>query len=229
MIALSQNTCPDNMSVPPKKNKKEIRAAQFITAAKELAEEKGMENLSVRQIAEQAGYHNSTIYTYFKDEALLLALSCVPSFADYSRELARLSASNPTNYDSFFSIWRHFCVSAFKKPDIFRIFFFGKYSRNLTELLTRYYELFPEEKAEYNQVISEMYYGNNFKERCFKILSPLIGDEKTRVTNENCAMLNSIISSVFRDLLDRKCSDPSLDNEKLTAWFLQCLHYLLDR
>lgn len=226
---MNQNTYLNNMSVPPKRNLKEIRAARFVTAARELAEEKGMGNLSVRQIAEQAGYHNSTIYAYFKDEALLLALSCVPSFSDYSRELARLSESNPTNYDSFFSIWKHFCFSAFKKPDIFRIFFFGKYSHNLTKLLTRYYELFPEEKAEYNQVISEMYYGNNFEERCLKILSPLIGDEKTRITDENCALVNSIISSVFRGLLEQKCSDPSLENEKLTAWFMQSLHYLVDR
>lgn len=118
-----QDFSRNDKMVQKKETAKQLRMARFITATKELAKVQGIGTLSVRQIAEQAGYHNSTIYAYFKDEALLLSLACVPYFADYSRELACLSASNLSGYDSFFSIWEHFCTSAFQRPDAFWIFF----------------------------------------------------------------------------------------------------------
>lgn len=78
-------------------------------------------------------------------------------------------------------------------------------------------------------MISEMYYGNNFDERCLKILTPLTGDDRTRVTGENCALVNTIISSTFQYLLERKYSDISLDSTAMTEWFMKSLHYMVDR
>lgn len=207
---------------------KQTRPARFVAAARQLALEQGMGNLSVRKIGERAGYHNSTIYTYFKDEERLLSLACVPFFADYARALVQLRQSGLSDYDTFFAVWAYFCDSAFQQPDVFRLFFFGRYSGDLPELIDRYFELFPEEKDEYATATEEMYCGANFEERCLRLTAPMVQQEKTRLTGENLAMVNSIIASVFRSLLQRRCSDRSLDNGELTAWFLQSLHYLID-
>ena len=39
---------------------------RFIEAAEELIDEHGIDNVSVRKIADKAGFHNSTIYLYLK-------------------------------------------------------------------------------------------------------------------------------------------------------------------
>ncbi len=219
---------PKKTSAPFRPSAKQTRTARFVAAARQLALEQGLGSLSVRKIAERAGYHNSTIYTYFKDEERLLSLACVPFFADYTRELARLRRSDLSVYDGFFAVWAYFCDSAFQQPDVFRLFFFGRYSGDLPELLDRYFELFPEEKDAYAPVLDEMYCGANFEERCLRLTSPMVQEEKTRLTGENLPMVNSIIASVFRSLLQRRCADQSLDSAELTAWFLQSLHYLVD-
>lgn len=226
---MTRDTSPKKTSAPVRPSAKQTRTARFVAAARQLALEQGMGNLSVRKIGERAGYHNSTIYTYFKDEERLLSLACVPFFADYARSLVRLRRSALSVYGTFFSVWEYLCASAFQQPDVFRLFFFGRYSGDLPELIDRYFELFPEEKNEYAPVLDEMYCGANFEERCLRLTSPMVREEKTRLTGENLAMVNSIIASVFRSLLQRRCSDQSLDNGELTAWFLQSLHYLIDR
>lgn len=225
---MTRRSSPNKTSAPVRPSAKQTRTARFVAAARQLALEQGMGSLSVRKIAERAGYHNSTIYTYFKDEERLLSLACVPFFADYTQGLTGLRRSGLSVYDAFFAVWEYFCDSAFRQPDVFRLFFFGRYSGDLPELLDRYFELFPEERDACAPVMDEMYGGASFEERCLRITAPMVQEEKTRLTGENLPMVNSIIASVFRSLLQRRCADRSLDNAELTAWFLQSLHYLID-
>ena len=67
---------------------------RFIEAAEELIDEHGIDNVSVRKIAEKAGFHNSTIYLYFKDVNELILLASMKHFNEYSKALARLSSKN---------------------------------------------------------------------------------------------------------------------------------------
>ena len=51
-----------------KENQKRQNTIRFIEATQELIETDGLKNLSIRKIADKAGFHNSTIYLYFKDK-----------------------------------------------------------------------------------------------------------------------------------------------------------------
>ena len=69
-------------------NSKELQKKQntitFINAATEMIAELGIEHISIRKIAEKAGFHNSTIYLYFKDLDELLLLASMKFFQKYS-------------------------------------------------------------------------------------------------------------------------------------------------
>ena len=108
---------------------------RFIEAAKELIDTEGISKVSVRKIAEKAGFHNSTIYLYFKDANQLILLASLKHFTDYSRLLSEYSKKNATPQENFFAIWDAFGQTVFKKPEIFYNFFFGKHSNNLTPII----------------------------------------------------------------------------------------------
>ena len=74
---------------------------RFIEAAEELIDEHGIDNVSVRKIAEKAGFHNSTIYLYFKDVNELILLASMKHFNEYSKALARLSSKNWDSTENF--------------------------------------------------------------------------------------------------------------------------------
>lgn len=210
-----------------KDEQKAKNAVCFIKATQELIDTEGLDKLSIRKIAEKAGFHNSTIYLYFKDLQHLILLASLKHFAEYNHTLVEYSRQQRSPEESFFAIWEAFGKTVLQNPPIFYNFFFGKYSQNLTPIIRQYYELFPEEKEEYSKEIESMYYGNSIQERCLQILAPLADHPTVRVTSDNMELVNSIIVSCLKDLLQQKCENPALDSQQLNANFLSMLSYII--
>lgn len=206
---------------------KRKKAVAFVEATQDLIDSEGLEKISIRKIAEKAGFHNSTIYLYFKDANQLILLASLKHFNEYSHKLADYSAIIAGPEEKFLAIWRAFGETVFNKPHIFRNFFFGKYSDQLTPIITQYYRLFPEEKAAYSQEIEAMYYGGNISDRCLQILEPLARVESTLVTEENLQLVNTIIVGCLKQLLDQACADPSLDPEAVNAQLIRMICHVV--
>lgn len=205
---------------------KRKNAIAFVEATQELIDSEGLEKISIRKIAEKAGFHNSTIYLYFKDANQLVLLASLKHFNEYSKKLAEYSTVIASPTDKFLAIWDAFGQTVFFKPHIFYNFFFGKYSDNLTEIITQYYRMFPEEKTVYSKEIEDMYYGNNIYDRCYSILLPLIDLESCRVTEENIHMVNTIIVSCLKQLLEQKCADPTKDADELNETLINMICFI---
>ncbi|MCI9491149.1 TetR/AcrR family transcriptional regulator [Lachnospiraceae bacterium 48-42] len=205
---------------------KQQNRIRFIQAAQELIENEDLEKVSIRRIAEKAGFHNSTIYLYFEDVDQLILLSSLKYFNEYSKALSELSTKDLTPLETFIKIWNFFVQTVFRKPKIFYNFFFGKHSENLTRIMKQYYELFPEEQEEYSPEIEDMYYGQNIHERCLRVLELLIGTD-TRVNEETIGLINDINVSYFKYLLEQKCQNPSLDSDILKDKLLKMLHFII--
>jgi len=210
-----------------KEEQKIKNTIRFIEAAQELIDETGVENVSIRKIAERAGFHNSTIYLYFKDVNHLIQLASMRHFEEYSRSLAELSARDASPKENFTMIWTYFCQTVFKNPNLFYHFFFGKYSDNLTPIMKQYYDLFPDKKYTFSEDIEEMFFGKNIQERCLKLLIPLIGTEGVRVTYDNLEIVNNIMVGYLKDVLDQKRQNQEMSSEELTDQTLEALQYIV--
>lgn len=211
----------------PKNNEKEeqkrMNTIRFIDAARQLIDSDGLEQVSIRKIADKAGFHNSTIYLYFKDLDQLIMLASVKYFREYSQALAKESQKKRHPADNFTAVWSIFAHSIFKKPQIYYNFFFGKRSSNLQDIMNTYYDIFPEERENLSEELESMYFGRNIYERSLKILEPMI-QENTAVTSENLRIINETIVSYCKYKLELKCIDESLDSLKLTADILDVIH-----
>ncbi len=177
------------------------RKKAFVDAAAELIKKQPFDSISIRKIADTAGFHNSTIYSYFQDADWLLALACVRYLQPYSDQLAQIDASGSTSRERFYAIWTCFCQNAFANPSLYYNFFFGKYRDHLTDLLNEYYELFPDSLNNHSPLISTMFHGNTMHDRCLSILQPLSNDPSTRVRDDNVYMINFIIVSTLEEYL----------------------------
>lgn len=208
---------------------KQQNTIRFIEAAQELIDTEGLKKISIRKIAEKAGFHNSTIYLYFKDVDELILLASLKHFNGYSTALAEQNHKSLSAYENFFCIWKFFSESAFEKPEIFYNFFFGKHSDNLTKIFEQYYELFPDERAIYREDIQSMYFGENIHERCRLILKPLVNESGFRLTEDNLDMVNDITVGYLKYLLEQKCQNPALSTDTLSQKMLSMLQYMIKR
>ncbi len=220
-----------NKATPEQKAEK-VRS--FILVTREMIETHNFGDIHIRKIAEKAGFHNSTIYSYFKDADYLIALSSVKFFEKYSKALSELSTKDLSEEESFFEIWKLFCLNAFESPAIYNHFFLGRHSNDLTKIFNEYYALFPEEKQKHSDKINTMYFGKNLSVRCLEILKPLVNSENTRLTEDNLEIANKIIISVFKNLLATAIQKTGFElseysPEALTEEFLTSLKFVVNK
>lgn len=215
-------------ATPEQRNEK-LRS--FVVATREMIEQDDFYSIHIRKIAEKAGFHNSTIYSYFKDAEYLISLASVKFFEQYSRSLADLSDKNLSEQDNFYEIWRFFCLNAFKFPEIYYNFFFGKHSDDLTSIFEEYYSIFPDEEHKHSSKIHSMYVGKNINVRCLDILKPLIGLDGNRLSEENVTIANSLIIAYFKALLEQvlvyRKDNKEVDTDELTTQFMTTLEFII--
>lgn len=104
----------------------------FLNAAKEMIRGEGLKSISVRTIAERAGYSYATLYNYYDDLSDLIS-ACISDFIDECIVFTEIS----TNYDNIWELIK-------KRTHLF-VNYFVQYPAT--------YELIFTEKTEYRKSI----------------------------------------------------------------------------
>ncbi|MBE0641005.1 MAG: TetR/AcrR family transcriptional regulator [Bacteroidales bacterium] len=98
----------------------------FIEATRELLRAEGLQAVSVRSIAEKAGYSYATLYNYFKDVRELV-FECVKTFGDECIEVVGARTGNiPEGLDGLKARLRAWALYFTEYPGIFELFYLEK-------------------------------------------------------------------------------------------------------
>lgn len=107
-----------------KQNLKKSRiVTYFLDAAKEIIINEGVENVSVRKIADSAGYSYATIYNYFSDLNDLLRLVRGVMINDLVKELHISMEHFSHDIEGLKKIFQKYMAYFFENPNAFRFFF----------------------------------------------------------------------------------------------------------
>lgn len=200
----------------------------FVEAAEKLMREEGMEGLSIRKIAEKAGYNSATLYNYFEDLEYLALYASVRYLEEYVVMLAKELKHTKTARDTYKTVYRCFNTFAFREPEIFHNMFFGKYSDKLGEILSvYYYELFPLDLEELSDQMKEMLIMGSMQERDGIIMKDLVREgfvapEKADYTLELIIALHQ--SYIYEAMIKKE----ELNIEAHMKRFNELLEYILD-
>lgn len=110
--------------------KKEIQEQRirgyFIEATKELLKGEGLKSVSVRNIADRAGYSYATLYNHFNDVKDLIFV-CVKDFQSECAEFVRNeTAGSPRGIEKIKAIVNAYLKYFVQYPGIFELFFLEK-------------------------------------------------------------------------------------------------------
>lgn len=202
--------------------------ARFIIAAYQIMEEKGADAVTIRQVAELAGFKSSTLYHYFADLDHLIMYASMKYFQEYNRRLAVYITELRDPYLRFCATWEFFCDTVFRHPEAFHRLFFGRYRDDLEEIIQVYYEIFPDEFQNTDPVVQEMLQHGSILERNMSILRPLVNNGT--VPEAQAELWNEIIVACFRVLLEEKILyGDKLDNAQLIERHQAYIRALMER
>lgn len=126
--------------------KKELQTAKmykiFINATVKVIEQEGIDRVTVRKVADVAGYTASTVYNYFDELSHLVFFASMRHLEDYNIHLeSKLKeAKNPV--EKYISTWEFFFEHSFKMPQTFNAVFMSNLGIDPKELIDRYYTIY---------------------------------------------------------------------------------------
>lgn len=197
----------------------------FIEAAKDIIKEEGMEALTIRKVADRAGYNSATIYNYFTDLDQLLLYASLGSLAEYNEEVTAAIPEGASASDSLTIMWEIFLDHAFANPKIYNRIFFGKNSHNLHKLCEQYFDLFPNEKTSPIGEFEEIADYVSLSHRNAKGIEQICEEEG--LPTDRVDEINNIMILTFRGLLSGYILNGSTDAEGYKERMLQYYKFLM--
>ncbi|WP_394121261.1 TetR/AcrR family transcriptional regulator [Planococcus donghaensis] len=127
-----------------KKNIKKRRMwTYFIDATEELIQTEGFDHVTIRKVAEKAGYNSATIYNYFDELSHLLFFASLKFLRPYVETVTTEMEKTNNPVEKYLIAWECFSEYSFKIPEIFNAVFLMDLGDRPENMLERYYELYP--------------------------------------------------------------------------------------
>jgi len=119
--------------------KSERIRSYFIEATKEIIMREGVQSVSVRKVAELAGYSYATIYNYFSDLNQLLQETKLYMIRDIIAYMGSVQGGKVGGLDEIKSINRKYALYYLEHPHVFR-FFYSYQLTNEPRTTERYFD-----------------------------------------------------------------------------------------
>ena len=180
---------------------KKMTIYHFISATDELINEIGIENVTIRNIAQRAGYNSATIYNYFENLDHLIFFGAMKNIKDYALSLNIYLENAENAMDRFLLVWECFLYYAFLKPDIYNAIFFPKLSKDIEEYISDFYSLFPEDLGIHHDTVSTMLLKGNIYDRGLTTVMDCVTEGYIEL--ESADKLNDMTLLIFEGMLKR--------------------------
>lgn len=174
----------------------------FIEATNSIIEEEGIECVTIRKVADMAGYNSATLYNYFQNLNHLIFLSSMKYLKDYASDLYEYTKDSKNSLDMYFNVWKCFSYHSYLKPEIYNLIFFSEYcSDKINESMKLYYSIFPEELGEENEKFLPMLLEDDIYLRDYKILEEAAEDNFLR--EDDLKEINEMNVLIYQGMLSR--------------------------
>ena len=180
----------------------------FIDAADKIIKEESIRKVTIRKVADKAGFNSATIYNYFENLDHLILFAAMRYIKDYASALPKYLKDANNALERFLKVWECFCHFSFKDPEIYHAIFFADLDKDLEDYIAEYYKLFPEELIVENHGISTMLLKHNIYERGMTTIEECVKEgfirkEDAKELNEMTMLIyESILLKVIRNKMD---------------------------
>lgn len=173
----------------------------FLDSAISIINDEGFKGVSLRKVADRAGYNSATLYNYFESLDHLLFFASLNYLKEYINSIEDYIKYSRTPMDNYLSIWFCFIDFSYRQPEVYSTLFFTKLEKEQEYYVEKYYEYFPLDLSKYPIEIQEMLKGVQIKERSRILLKPSI--EEGLLTEEDSKIMDDIIVCVYETMLGK--------------------------
>jgi AcrR family transcriptional regulator len=173
----------------------------FIDAAISIMEKEGLEGITIRKVADIAGYNSATLYNYFKNIDHLILYASIRYLSDYVRALPEYIKGSKNSYERYLSIWECFCDHSFDNPKIYNLIFLGTFSNTYPDVIEDYYSIYPDYLDQLPRELTNMIMEATISQRNLSLLQ--ICASEGLLCEEDLIELNDLTMLIYSGLMQR--------------------------
>ncbi|MGF7186325.1 AcrR family transcriptional regulator [Desulfitispora alkaliphila] len=209
-----------------KDNRKEIQRERmyryFIDATAEVIENEGIEKVSIRKIADKAGYTSSTVYNYFQEFSHLLYFAAMRFTKEYIDELPNYMNRGTNTVEKWLYSWECFCKHSFEKPQIYSIIFIDNLGIVPEDMLKDYYKIYEKDLMGLPKNLQDIVLQHTFSKRSALYLQQAI--KEGFITSEDVDFISETTLLIWTGMMATfKNNRRKISPEKATE---QTLYYV---
>ena len=199
------------------------KRVEYVRIAIRILEEEGIEALSIRRVAKEAGCTSAVLYRHFENKEHLLMIAAVKFLTPYIQQFIPQYKRTDISYIQKDLInWRIFINESFHNKTYYAMFFCGEQKTAIVESMFEYYELFPAERKKFDGLAASITLNNDLEERCQ--LGLRSAANWGLITFENAATLSKLTAAVFYGKFSQLTSDP----DKIQAQADECYQLIYE-
>lgn len=181
----------------------------FVEATAQIIKEEGIENVTIRKIADIAGYNSATIYNYFSEISHLVFFASLKFLKQYFEEVAKLyKDKNLQANEKYIRLWELFCHHSFQSPHVFHAIFIADLGSHPDDLLKHYYSVYPSEIIDFPDELKPIILVQNISKRGRGVLE-LVAKEGY-MKEESIDYINELTllvwQGMFTTFLNNRCA-----------------------
>ena len=199
---------------------KGLNRKEYIKAAIDMANRVGVENVTIRALAEEVGCSSAALYRYFSSKEELLYFVNLPVLENYIIRLNKAQENWDNPWDLYSGVWDCYCREAFANIAAYDQIFFQNPNTELNRAMKEYYEMFPKSIKHSNEVFQEMLSTADFMGRDYKMC--LKCAEAGVISYAKAAQLNRSVCMLYKGYF-KTIQDEGIDKYGIDSWTRQCI------
>lgn len=176
----------------------------FIDAAISITEEEDFHSITIRKVANKAGYNSATLYNYFDNLDHLKALTALTYMSDYTEALSSYLTKATNAYEINSAVWECFFHYSYKTPERFHSIFGQFISKDINNHFKEFYDLYPEKLNKVSNEINGMLLEENIYNRSMFLLKKC--SEEGYFYKKDLEDIDDMIFFIYRGMMGKLLS-----------------------
>lgn len=210
-----------------KTNRKEIQRARmwryFLDAASDLIGEKGLHNITIREIADRAGFTSSTAYNYFRDLSHLKFFAVMRYTNSYLKELQLYMDKGTNTVDKWLYAWECFCKHSFHDPEIYSLLYIENIGDIPKDLVKNYYQIYANELINLSEEVQSIISNHDIAKRSSLYIQQ--ASEEGFIEEKNISYIADVTmliwTGMLTNIINLRGQIPDEDSARITMRYIE--------
>ncbi|MDS9470690.1 TetR/AcrR family transcriptional regulator [Sporosarcina pasteurii] len=194
----------------------------FIEATKEIIEQEGIHHVTIRKVADRAGYNSATIYNYFKELSHLVFFASLKMLKSYVDDVTTYMARGQNSYEKYMLAWECMCKHSFEKPELFHAVFIQDLGNQPHKLIEEYYSIYPAELINVPTELKSILFERNITKRGLSLLDNAA--EEGHIKREDVEEINEMTILIWQGMLSNMLNNRTEYDSQVAA--SRTMHYI---